>query len=153
MELKKIEKDGAVYFQLYVECPSCSEAGNRSVPAVFWTHADDDGDIYIGDNAHILCEKCGKEFHVSEVIFGCSVCNGKENHKVYFASDAESNGSTDSEADNKEDEATGEGKDSKESHEIKLSLADVMAIGAMMVSECGLPWLQNFMASLESGWR
>ncbi len=32
-------------------------------------------------------------------------------------------------------------------------LAAVMSCAGMMVTECGLPWLQNFMASLESGWR
>ena len=53
--------ENATYIRLYAKDPTCLE---RSIPCRggFWYHADDDcgGDIYIGDNCHLLCRKCMK---------------------------------------------------------------------------------------------
>lgn len=70
------EKDGTKYFHLYVACPVCRERGVIS-PKSYWIHANDDcnGNIFIGDNAHLYCEKCGAEEHISKCKFSSTCCD------------------------------------------------------------------------------
>lgn len=63
---KHFSKDGVEYFQLYIPCPSCIEEG-KPTQRSYWTHANCGGELYVGDNAHLYCEKCGK----SEIVFKC----------------------------------------------------------------------------------
>lgn len=75
-------KEGVEYFLLYISCPSCIEGG-KPTQASYWTHADCGGDLYVGDNAHIYCEKCGKSEIVSKCKFMYPYCSN-EYYEVSF---------------------------------------------------------------------
>lgn len=80
--MKHFSKDEVEYFQLYIPCPSCIERGKPTQPS-YWTHADCGGDLYVGNNAHLYCEKCGKSEIVSKCKFMCPCCSNK-NYEVRF---------------------------------------------------------------------
>ena len=70
MELKKIEKDGVIYWEGYFACPVCFEGGRNDVP-VYWKHYECGGQIYIGDNAKFYCEKCETNYSAFRWEFIC----------------------------------------------------------------------------------
>lgn len=70
MELKRIQRDDAVYYHLYVKCPECLKQ-ERQVNPDFWKHADCGGDIYIGDNAHFFCNKCNTTVPILNCSYEC----------------------------------------------------------------------------------
>ncbi|GIM59638.1 hypothetical protein [Capnocytophaga canimorsus] len=77
MEKQKFfEKDGTKYFRLRVNCPTCREKGINT-PSSYWTHLNDDcnGGIFIGDNAHFYCEKCGAEEHILKSKLSSPCCD------------------------------------------------------------------------------
>lgn len=50
----------------YIRLSSCDPVSEQSTYVThFWKHHDCGGDIFIGDNAHFLCEKCGQMWPVS----------------------------------------------------------------------------------------
>lgn len=62
--------NGAAYYRLYFKCPVCLERGNETAPS-YWTHATDDGDIYVGADAKYYCDSCKKNEHVMEWAYKC----------------------------------------------------------------------------------
>lgn len=62
MENKEyIEIEGICYIRLSC-CDPVSEQSNYVTR--FWKHHDCGGDIYIGDNAYLLCKSCGETWPV-----------------------------------------------------------------------------------------
>ena len=70
--LNKFQENGVTYFQLYIPCPACYEQG-RDTPRSFWKHGDNEcyGDVYVGDNAHLKCTKCGHSAHLKYCGYAC----------------------------------------------------------------------------------
>ena len=70
--LNKFQENGVTYFQLYIACPIDFEIG-RNASCSFWKHGDNEcyGDIYVGDNAHFKCIKCGQSAHLKNCRFSC----------------------------------------------------------------------------------
>ena len=71
-KLRRFEENGVVYFPLYLCCPICWEQGRYCKPS-YWQHAENNchGDIYIGDNAHFKCMKCGMTSHLKNWGYRC----------------------------------------------------------------------------------
>lgn len=65
-------KDGVRYISLPFSCPNCVEM-NRWSPGLYWTHYDNNcgGDMLLGDNGHLLCDKCGQHQIVTKCRFLC----------------------------------------------------------------------------------
>ena len=76
--------DSVIYHKLYIACPVCRERGKS--PYVLWRHGDDycGGNIYIGDNAYVLCAKCNKSVSLKNLKFNCSLCSGSETDNISF---------------------------------------------------------------------
>jgi hypothetical protein len=62
--LRYFERDGAIYWELYFQCPVCLQMGIVDTPLSYWSHASctpPDGQsnkIFIGDNGKYICEYC-----------------------------------------------------------------------------------------------
>lgn len=63
-------KDGYTYFRLYIQCPICRQRGNNTPPKL-WVHANDDGDVYIGEDAKYYCTTCGTKEHIMNWAYHC----------------------------------------------------------------------------------
>ena len=63
---EQITINGIVYYRLYVPDPV---AEGRAITSVvgFWQHDECDGDIYIGSNAHLYCNRCGKDMPIVSI--------------------------------------------------------------------------------------
>lgn len=70
--MKDYIKDGVRYISFRVSCPTCVEK-NSPVSNTYWTHFDDNcgGDMLLGDNGYILCDKCGQHQILSKCRFLC----------------------------------------------------------------------------------
>lgn len=70
MDIDHFIHDNVDYYRLFAMDPVCFEV-NIPGKGEFWYHADDNcgGDIYIGNNCHLLCRKCMKEAPVNMVRF------------------------------------------------------------------------------------
>lgn len=70
-DCKVFEMGGTKYYLLLMRCPHCLA---RNYPTVTerWQHAGCGGDIFIGDNAKLLCKDCGWSMHVSKTKFNCT---------------------------------------------------------------------------------
>ena len=68
--IKNFTKDGVEYYSLYVACPNCIMEGRPAQP-VFWIHDNCGGQMYIGDDAHVYCEKCKSKFPIPNCQFEC----------------------------------------------------------------------------------
>lgn len=69
--IDSFKKNGVSYYQLFIKCPICNERGVNVSPS-YWTHATDDGDIYIGENAYYYCKDCGHTEHLMKWKYRCS---------------------------------------------------------------------------------
>lgn len=76
-------KDGTHYFELYCQCPNCTENG-KSVPPSFWYCESCGGEIYVGDNAHLLCSKCENEIPLTHAEFRYPHHSNTEHANVVF---------------------------------------------------------------------
>lgn len=67
----KFEKDGVTYVRLYIMNPVDILNNVANVPFTFWKHEDEDcnGDIYLGDNGMLYCNKCSKSKEITAVTF------------------------------------------------------------------------------------
>lgn len=74
MEIKHFIEDKVQYYQLYAACPECSENG-KPCSVGSWVCGECGGDIYVGDNAHIYCSKCKKDFKVIYAHYMCPCCS------------------------------------------------------------------------------
>lgn len=79
--LKSFVKDGAEYYRLYIPCPICLREGRPSARAL-WSHNEDDGDMYIGDNAYYYCEKCEKTLPIIDWGYICGDCKKAGHEKA-----------------------------------------------------------------------
>lgn len=73
------EIGGVTYCRLDASCPKC-----QSAERTHWIHADNNcgGDIYIGNNAHLVCGKCGKDYSVEYWKVLCAKCDGVEHNAL-----------------------------------------------------------------------
>ena len=80
-QIDRLIKDGTPYYELYCKCPNCVEVG-KDVPPSLWHHEHCDGEIYVGENAHLYCRKCGRERHIMYSAFKCPDCCKVEDEVV-----------------------------------------------------------------------
>ena len=69
----KIVKNGVNYYRLYCKCPVCIERGIVTEP-VYWQHKysiDCGGDMFIGENAMLLCERDAETIPLIQSEFIC----------------------------------------------------------------------------------
>ena len=114
--LKHFEENGVIYFPLYLRCPICWEQGKSSKPS-YWKHAENNchGDIYVGDNAHFKCKKCGQSSHVNNWGYRCPFHSDSSDFEIKVVPTAIANA---------------------------IPIARSIS---QMVTECGMAWLQRFM--------
>ena len=133
MSIDKIQEDGCTYFHLFASCPICNDLG-RSAPRSFWKHQDDDchGEIYVGDNAFYRCKKCGHSSHVKNWDYICSpdINLLKEGGTGHVSCSVCSNSLDD----------LAKEEDSRS--------ASAVSTAGQMVSECGLAWIEKFLANI-----
>ena len=70
VNLEKFQENGYTYIRLYISCPVCLD-NHRTTPHKYWAHHNCGGDIYVGDNAHYKCTKCGQANHVQKWGYNC----------------------------------------------------------------------------------
>ena len=69
-----IKVDGRLYYRLRYHCPVCIERGYQPEMR-FWKHGDCGGDMYLGGNAHFMCDKCGETDHIMNYGYSCPIHN------------------------------------------------------------------------------
>ena len=116
-KINSLKKDGVSYYQLFIKCPVCNERGVNTAPS-FWTHAADDGDIYIGDNAKYHCTTCGTTENIMKWGYRCPVHSNANNKDEYI-----------------------------EVHDPAV-IADVVSAAGQLVKIAGIPWLQELLKNL-----
>lgn len=55
------ERNGVLYFEMYIQCPICIQNSIQNVPVTYWEHSNDGGQIFIGDNGKYICKHCEHE--------------------------------------------------------------------------------------------
>ena len=85
MKVNSFQENGVTFFQLYIPCPVCFERGGFSSRS-FWKHGDSEcyGDIYVGDNAHLKCIKCGHSEHLKKCGYSCPLHSNSRDSFVSF---------------------------------------------------------------------
>lgn len=68
--MDKIVKGDVTYYKLFSSCPHCRKNGVIT-PSTEWIHKQCGGLIYIGDNASLLCEKCGWTIPIRQARCNC----------------------------------------------------------------------------------
>lgn len=68
--MDRININGVEYYRLYCKCPVCVERGYDSEP-VYWQHQECEGDMYIGDDATLFCERDATVIPVTQAEFLC----------------------------------------------------------------------------------
>lgn len=112
--------NGVPYFRAFFSCPVCAERGNQA-PQSYWSHAKDDGDIYIGSDATYYCDVCGEDSisHVMGWKYKCPIHSTSEEEYVGIGDIA--------------------------------VLAEVIGTCMSMTTRTGLPWMREFLKNLENG--
>lgn len=64
--------DGVTYWRLWYRCPVCYHLRGYDLSHSFWVCKQCGGDVFIGDNAKLLCKDCGWSVHVSKTKFNCT---------------------------------------------------------------------------------
>lgn len=62
--------NNTLYYRLQMICPICVK-NKRITQIAFWTHYEDDGNIYVGSDGFLLCAKCGRRAHLRYWRFHC----------------------------------------------------------------------------------
>jgi len=70
--MNNIEINNVTYIKLHITCPHCQKNG-KYPPRTEWIHKDCGGLIYIGDNAQLLCNKCGWNILLSRARYNCPI--------------------------------------------------------------------------------
>lgn len=78
-----IEVDGVLYFRLSCHDISALYEGRPS-HKTFWKHKDCDGDVYVGDNACLYCDKCGQFSHLRNVTWHSPLTSNSVDYYVSF---------------------------------------------------------------------
>lgn len=78
-----IEVDGVLYFRLSCHDISALYEGRPS-HKTFWKHKDCDGDVYVGDNACLYCDKCGQISHLRNVTWHSPLTSISVDYYVSF---------------------------------------------------------------------
>ena len=71
---KVIKVDGRLYYRVRCQCPVCLERGYHPEMR-YWKHGDCGGDMYVGGNAHFMCDKCGETDHIMHYGYSCPIHN------------------------------------------------------------------------------
>ena len=50
--------NGIWYHRLFMPCPVCVGMQEERPPSLYWEHLEDGGDMYIGSDATLYCDKC-----------------------------------------------------------------------------------------------
>ena len=121
MSLKLFQEDGNTFCLLNTKCPVCLDQG-RHTEELFWKHGDNNcgGEIYVGNNAFYKCIKCGTSAHVRHWVHCCPSCSDSSDAFVKIGIQTCS----------------------------PQTLALTLSIARRMVEECGLLWLQSFLANM-----
>lgn len=80
-----VEINGVYYIRLHCCDPESECPFNRNY-GHFWKHHDCDGDIYINDNAHLLCKRCGQ---IWPIVYSEITTPFTANVKDYYFSQSE----------------------------------------------------------------
>ena len=70
MAIQKLEKGGVTYYTLCIQCPVCRSKG-VTTPNYEWIHYGCGGESMLGDNAMVLCTKCGHTHPVVTTKWSC----------------------------------------------------------------------------------
>ena len=79
--MDRININGVEYYRLYCKCPVCVERGIETEP-VFWRHELCGGDMYVGADAYLMCERDGSRAHVTNWEFHCPNCSHSDDNYV-----------------------------------------------------------------------
>jgi len=75
MGLSKKRVGSYTYYGLFMSCPVCTSRGTHTSQQN-WVHHLCGGTIYVGDNAHYLCDNCNHNSHVKQWKYGCPTHSG-----------------------------------------------------------------------------
>lgn len=76
MRKDNIEINGITYIPLYCSCHNCTKYNNTSLPS-YWTHQTCGGQIFVGNNARLYCDKCNCETNLQSAVFSCETCDDR----------------------------------------------------------------------------
>ena len=79
-------KDEVEYIPLDCPCPNDIEMGKPTQSGLFWTHRNNEcgGNLFLGDNSYIYCEKCGQSEIVFKCRFMCPNCSKVHSRMISF---------------------------------------------------------------------
>ena len=63
--------NGIHYIRFISSCPVCLEEYEIHTPKTYWMHEECNGDFYIGDDATLFCNHCGKKISIKNAIYLC----------------------------------------------------------------------------------
>ena len=79
--------DRVKYFPAYFSCPVCVEKGTVH-PPTYWVHAScPEHHLYIGSDATLYCEGCGKKQKVMNALYACPLDSEAKDYIVFFEED------------------------------------------------------------------
>lgn len=80
---RSVNVNGVEYVRLYCHDISALYEGRPS-HKTFWKHKDCEGDVYVGDNACLYCDKCGQITHLSNVTWHIPLTSISVDYYVSF---------------------------------------------------------------------
>lgn len=82
---KTFDKDGNKYFLVEIPCPSCRDKGYTSETYV-WKHGNNNcgGNMYLGDNAMLFCDKCESLKPLRRSSFKCHLKTLEEERLLFY---------------------------------------------------------------------
>lgn len=89
MNKDRLEIDGITYFPLFCECPTCAKYGDHQLLS-YWKHQGCDGQVFVGSNAMLYCNKCSCSTNIRNAFFSCEACDNRGEIK-WFVSKYDSN--------------------------------------------------------------
>lgn len=80
---RSVNVNGVEYFRLYCEDITAIYKGMPSRETL-WKHKDCEGDVYVGDNACLYCDKCGQISHLRNVTWHSPLTSISSDYYVSF---------------------------------------------------------------------
>lgn len=68
------ERNGVTYIRLDMRCPNHEASFRADKGHQYWQHKNCGGDIYLGDNATLLCYRDNYSFPLKFAKFECPIC-------------------------------------------------------------------------------